>query len=286
MSHSGSTLVLLGIFISLSLVHIARALSGKHFPFDSYLYYTWIFFLFFTIAEFVSFSVGIWVLAVPCFTSLREYFSLIDIRLQDRLGILGAYISIPFMIYFIQIEWFNMFIISIPVYSFLAIPLLVALGGKETQGTVFSIGAVDFGLFLFVYCLGHIGYLMLFSTWMAVMLIINVAVCDVVACIMRKKVSAGWKIYFFQYFITIPFTIIILLLLSVWTGIPVVHSVILGLLIPVLVIMGQYTIDYVKADIGVEEDLLLPGRGRILDNIKSLFYTAPIIFHYYKYFFG
>ena len=285
MSSSGSTIVLPGIFIGLSLIHIAKALSRKHFPFDSYLYYTWIFFLCFTIAEFVSFSVGIWVLAIPYFTALREYFSLIDIRLQDRSGILGAQISIPFMIYFIQIEWFNMFIISIPVYSFLAIPLLVTLGGKEKQGTVFSIGIIDFGLFLFVYCLGHIGYLVLFSTWMAVMLVINVAVCDVIACIVRNKMSTRWKHFFLQYFITIPFTISILLILSVWTGIPAVHSVLLGLLIPVLVIMGQHTIDYVKVDLGIEEDLLLPGRGQILDNIKSLFYTAPIVFHYYKYFF-
>ena len=68
------------------------------------------------------------------------------------------------MIRFIQIDWYGMFIISIPVYAFLVIPFLIALGGKQTEGTVFSIGAIDFGLFLLVYCIGHIGYLAFFST--------------------------------------------------------------------------------------------------------------------------
>ena len=123
MSDSISTIALLGLFGFLTLVCAASVFAPKRFPFGSYVSYPWIFFLSFTAAETIAFTAGIWILALVCFRALREYFSLVHIRLQDRLGILGAYLSIPFMIYFIQIDWYGMFVISIPVYAFLAIPL-------------------------------------------------------------------------------------------------------------------------------------------------------------------
>jgi phosphatidate cytidylyltransferase len=228
--------------------------------------------------------VGIWVLAIICFAALREYFSLIDIRLQDRLGILGAYLLIPFMVYFIQIDWYGMFIISIPVYGFLTIPLLVTLGGRETQGTVFSIGAIDFGLFLCVFCLGHIGYLLLFNVWMPVMLVLNVAVCDVVTWLIKDENRSWLAKVLMRFFYAAPFTIAIAMLLSDWSEIPTMHAIILGSMIPILVIMGHRTSNYVGADLAIKEDVLIPGRGQILDNLKSLFFAAPVVFHYIRYF--
>jgi len=280
---SNPVTVLICVFVGISVVKTVQFLVKKRFPLDSYLSYTWIFFLSFVVAQ-ISFAAGIWILAILCFWALREYFSLIDIRLQDRLGILGAYLSIPFMFYFIQIDWYGMFIISIPVYSFLAIPLLVTLGGKETRGTVFSIGAIDFGLFLFVYCLGHIGYLMLFSTWKAAMLILIVAVCDVVACGVRAKVASVWPSVLARYLVSVPFALAISVILSPWTGIPAPHTIVLGLLIPILVILGHRTSDYVETDLGIRRESMSPGRGQILDNVKSLFFTAPVVFHYIRYF--
>lgn len=279
-----SAYVLLSILIALSIVVMIRAIIGRQHPFDSYTYRMWLLLLFIGVAGFISFSIGIWILALICFTALREYFSLIDIRLQDRLGILGGYLSIPFMIYYIQTGWYNMFIITIPVYSFLAIPLLVTAGGRETRGTVFSIGSIVLGLFLFVFCLGHIGYMTRFSPWMAVLLVFCVAVCDVTACIVHHRLHRPVANLLARYAIPLPMTVSISLLLSQWALLPVVHAVIIGMMIPLLVIMGHHTIDYIKADLGVEGDVLLPGRGQILDNMKSLFFTAPIIFHYFKYF--
>ncbi len=66
--------------------------------------------------------------------------------------------------------------------------------------------------------------------------------------------------------------------------IPVRHGLILGIMIPLLVTMGRLTGDYVEADLGVEEESLSQGRGQILDNLKSLLFTAPIVFHYIRYY--
>ena len=284
MTYSWSSLTLLALCIALTIAVVSGRVMKRHASFDAYLRYTWIFFLSFTFAEFVSFPVGLWVLALLSFWALREYFSLIDIRLQDRLGILGAYLSIPFMTYFIQIDWYGMFIISIPVYAFLAIPLFITLAGGEARGTVFSVGAIDFGLFLFVYCLGHIGYLLLYSTWMAAMLILAVMLSDAAAGIVRIRLKPSLVRVLGTYCLSLPFTVLLSWLLSPWTGIPVKHALILGALIPALVIMGRQTIDVIKVDMGIIEEELLPGRGQILDSMKSIFYTAPVVFHYIRYF--
>lgn len=284
MTWTASTAVLAGICAILTVYRIVRTVVKKRFPFDSYLCYTWLFFLCFTAIELISIQVGIWVLAVICFSALREYFSLIDIRLQDRVAILGAYLSIPFMIYFIQVSWYGMFIISIPVYAFLAIPLLVTLGGNETQGTVFSIGAIEFGLFAFVFCLGHLGYVASFSTWIAALIVINVLVCDTVSYIVGPKTRSLLGNYIARFLAPLPITIAISIILSGWTEIPMLHSVILACMIPILVILGHRAGDFVGADLRIEEDLLIAGRGQILNNLKALLLVAPVTFHYIYYF--
>ena len=279
-----SMIVLLAIALVLSLVQGVRIILGRRWAFGSYLGFIWAFAVAFVTAELWTFRAGNWVVAIISFLALREYFSMVEIRLQDRLGILGAYASIPFMFHFVTIQWYGMFIISIPVYSFLAIPLLVALGGREKEGTVFSIGVIDFGLFLFVYCMGHVSYLMSYSVWMAVMLIFNVAVCDVVGRLLRDQGAAMWARVAWRYLLPLPVTVLLSLALSPWTGIPPVHSAILGALIPLLVLMGRYTGNYVEADLGVAEETVGPGRGQILDNLKSLLLAAPVVFHYIRYF--
>ncbi len=284
MTDSWPSFTLLTFCVALSLAVVSGIVMKRRSSFDTYLRYTWIFFLSFALAEFVIFPAGLWVIALLSFWALREYFSLIDIRLQDRLGILGAYLSIPFMTYCIQIDWYGMFIISIPVYAFLAIPLFITLAGGEARGTVFSVGAIDFGLFLFVYCLGHISYLLLYSTWMAAMLILAVMLCDAVAGVVQIRLKQPIAQALGTYFLSLPFTLLLSWLLSPWSEIPVFHALVLGALIPALVIMGRHTIDVIKEDLGVIDEELLPGRGQIIDSMKSVFYTAPVVFHYIRYF--
>ena len=279
-----SAMIVLAIALGLSVVQGVRIVLGRHWPFGSYLGFIWAFFMAFATSELWFFRAGNWVVAIISFLALREYFSMVEIRLQDRLAVLGAYASIPFMFHFVTLGWYGMFIISIPVYSFLAIPLLVTLGGREKEGTVFSIGVIDFGLFLFVYCMGHISYLMSYSVWMAAMLILNVAVCDVVSRLLRGQGRPIWATAALRYFLPLPVTLPLAVLLSPWTTIPARHSAVLGALIPLLALMGRRTGNYVEADLGVAEETVGPGRGQILDSLKSLLLAAPVVFHYIRYF--
>jgi len=284
MPEPGAAFLIYGPFAAISLFLSISAFMKKRTRIVSYLSCTWIFFLCFFTAKMFSITPAVWILGAMCFLSLKEYFTLVDLRLQDRLGVLGAYLCIPFMIYLIQDAWYGFFIVSIPVYGFLVISLLVTLGGKVTEGTVFSMGAIDFGLLLFVYCLGHIGYMMHYSISLAGFLICSVALCDLSYHLAKMKARTDLSSLLFRYFAPIPVILAIALLLKESIKITTNHCFIISCLIPILAILGQHTIRYVKADLGVRKQSPETGKGMMLDNLKSLWFVAPVLFHYVWYF--
>ena len=137
------SLVSAGALALLTLALAIATASRGRLRAPPYLRYLWTFLLLLSVADWISFRLAIWMFAIFSFLALREFFSLVDMRLQDRWGILGAYLSIPFMTYFIHINWYGMFIISIPVYTYLVIPMLIALGSGDSRRTIFSRIGVD-----------------------------------------------------------------------------------------------------------------------------------------------
>ncbi|MBJ8192430.1 CDP-diglyceride synthetase, partial [Bacillus cereus] len=57
------------------------------------------------------------------FFALKEYFSMIRSRKADRRLFLWAYLAIPLQFYWIYIGWYGIFIVFIPIYVFLLLPL-------------------------------------------------------------------------------------------------------------------------------------------------------------------
>jgi predicted CDP-diglyceride synthetase/phosphatidate cytidylyltransferase len=143
---------------------------------------------------------------------------------------------------------------------------------------VFSIGAIDLGLFLFAYCMGHIGYLAYFSVRIAMMLILSVALCDLVYRVLSGRGALQ------RYLIAAVLTVAFALLISPWTSIPWSHSTALGILIPFLVLCGNFTLRVMEEDLGVSPERLEPGRGLVLDSLKAYLFPAPIVFHYLRWF--
>jgi phosphatidate cytidylyltransferase len=234
-------------------------------------------------ASWFSFAAGIWLLALLAFASLREYFSLLDIRLQDRAALLAAYLFIPLMAWLIQIDWYGLFIVSIPVYAFLLIPFLVVVGGHEARGSVLSIGAIDFGLFFFVYCLGHIGYLARVSVAAALALVLSVAACDLVDRALGGT-RRGARGALLRLLLSAPPSLVLWLLVAALAGLPARSATGLGLLTPLLVLMGNITTGALEEDLGIDPARLEPGRGRLIDAARSYLFVGPVVFHILRYF--
>ena len=272
------------LFVGLSLFLALRRALGVSDRVAAYVTYLWAFCLVFALTELVSPGVGVWLLAVLCFLVLREYFTLVDLRIQDRWAILAAYAAIPFMFYYIQTDWYTMFGLSIPFWAFMVVPFMISVGGREVEGSVVSVGTIGLGLFLLVYSIGHIGYLAYYSTWMAVFLVACVALCDLMAYVTKSRDRPRLQNLALQLLAPAPITVALGLVLMPWTGIPRVHSVILALVIPALVAIACHTMDHLEADLRIDRSRLRPGRGEVINSLKSFLYAGPAAFHYLRYF--
>jgi phosphatidate cytidylyltransferase len=264
-------------FALLSLLQIILYLRKKRSEFIGSLQILWIFFLVLTLSEWISFAIALWILAFFSFYVLREYLSLVDIRLEDRLGIFISYLAIPFMFYLIQIKWYGLFIISIPVYSFLLIPFFVALG-KNSKGIVFSVGMLDFGLFFYVFCMGHLGFLMFYSEKMTILFVLTIAITGFIFNFFKKRTTT------LRLALSVPLSAIIYLLAAAWSGVPASLSVALGIILPFVAGMGHFTLKELEKDLGIRPDRLQPGRGKYITAAKLYLFSAPVAFHFLRWF--
>ena len=70
-----------------------------------------------------------------------------------------AYLAIPLQYFWVYTEWYGMFIVFIPVYMFLLLPVrMISIG--QTEGFMRAAGTLHWGLMTMVYCLSHAAFLM------------------------------------------------------------------------------------------------------------------------------
>ncbi len=251
----------------------------------------------FTAAIVVNHTVSVIILAFVSFLAFKEYLSLIPTRRTDHRVLLWAYIAIPFQYYWVAIGWYGLFIIFIPVYAFLFLPMRMVMIG-ETQGFLRAAGTLHWGLMTTVFSLSHMAYLLALpdaknpaggSVGLLLFLVFLTEINDVAQYIWGKS--------FGKHKVTptvspnktmegllggVLTTTALAVLLAPWlTPLTPWQSVAAGALIGIAGFVGDVTISAVKRDIGVKDSgSILPGHGGILDRLDSLTYTAPLFFHF------
>ena len=86
-------------------------------------------------------SVAVVFWAIMSYLALKEYFAIIPTRQIDRRVFFWAYVAIPIQYFWIASGWYNMFVIFIPVYVFLFLPLRMVILG-ETKGFLRAVGTI------------------------------------------------------------------------------------------------------------------------------------------------
>jgi phosphatidate cytidylyltransferase len=232
------------------------------------------------------------------FLAFKEFLSIAPTRRADRRVLLLAYLAIPVQYLWVGMAWYGMFIIFIPVYVFLLLPMRMVLIG-ETQGFLRAAGTIQWGLMMTVFSLSHMAYLLMLpahhnvtGAMLVFYLVALTQLNDVAqylwgkACGKRPvapKVSPNKTLEGLLGGIATT-TLLAWLLAPSLTPMAPLHAAFAGILISVFGFIGDIVVSAVKRDIGVKESgTLLPGHGGILDRIDSLTYTAPLFFHYIYY---
>ena len=216
----------------------------------------------------------------------------------DRRVLFWAYLAIPVQFYWIYLEWYGLFIIFIPVYMFLLLPLRMVIIG-QTEGYIRAIGTVHWGLMLTVFCLSHTAFLLILreagspgdhpGVGLVLFLVIMTQLNDVCQFLWGKslgrakilpKVSPGktWAGFVGGVATT---TVVGWQVGPFLTILDQSQSLVAGLIIGIGGFVGDVNLSALKRDLHVKDSgSLLPGHGGILDRIDSLTYTAPLFFHY------
>ncbi|MAT68895.1 MAG: phosphatidate cytidylyltransferase [Planctomycetaceae bacterium] len=243
-------------------------------------------------------TVSILFYAFISYLALKEYLSLIPTRRADRRVLFWAYLAIPLQFFWVYCEWYGMFIIFIPVYMFLLLPMrMVSIG--QTDGFIRAAGTLHWGLMTMVFSISHAAFLLILrlkeapesrpGPGLVLMLVVLTELNDIAqfvwgkTCGKRKilpTVSPGktWG----GFLGGVATTVVLATFAGPWLT-PMNHrqAAFAGLIIGVGGFVGDVCISAMKRDLKIKDSgALLPGHGGMLDRIDSLTYTAPLYFHY------
>ena len=233
------------------------------------------------------------------FLALKEFYSIAQLRTIDRSLVFWAYLAIPVQYYFAYIQWYGMFIIFIPVYMFLFLPMRSTLIG-ETKGYIKANATIQWSLMLAVFTLSHIAYLINLdrfdeqSNFIGLILFLlfitqsNHVSQYVFGKLFGKhkiipKVSPNktWEGFLGGLLMT---TLLATLLAPFLTILSWQQGILVGALMACVGFIGDVVLSSVKRDLGIKDTgSMIPGHGGILDRMDSLMYTTPIFFHYFYY---
>lgn len=264
------------------------------------MYSWWIMVTLFIIALSINSTTMLVFFAFVSYLALKEYFTVIPTRRVDRRVIFYAYLSIPCQYILIGIQWYGFYIIFIPIFMFLLIPMRMVIL-KETKGFLTATGTTHWGLMITVFFVSHIAYLGMLPTdadkfntgiSLIIYLVFLTQFNDVsqylwgkwlghkkiIPAISPNKTVAG----FLGGVLTT--TLLGLILGPILTPFKLSYALLAGFLIGITGFLGDLSMSAIKRDLGIKDTgQLLPGHGGILDRLDSIIFTAPVFFHYVKY---
>ncbi len=248
----------------------------------------------------VSPPVSLVFFAFLSFWAMKEYLTLLRTRPSDHHGLLLSFLAIPVQYYWISIPWYGMFIIFIPVFMFLILPVRLVLS-KETEGFIASASQIQWGLMAFVFGLSHLAFLLTVPVYadtqasghtMLLFLVFTTEISDVLQYVWGKTLgrhkiipavspNKTWE----GFLGGIASAAGASLLIRFLTPFSVKETLAVSLLITVAGFCGGAVMSAVKRDFGVKDfGSIIPGHGGMLDRVDSLCYAAPVFFHYVRYF--
>lgn len=248
----------------------------------------WIMSLVFFIATVFSAKISYIAFALLSFVALRELFSILQLRQEDRGAMLLCYLAIPVQYFFTYQGYIIASLVFIPVFMFVALPFRLVLVG-QTEGIIQSMAVIPGTLMIALFGLSHLGLLLSLPGGRGLLffLVFITEMNDVFQFVWGKlfgkhkilpKVSPNktWEGFIGGVLTTtaLGFT------LNFLTPCTATQIIIISFLTANAGFVGDVIISSVKRDLNLKDtSTAIPGHGGVLDRIDSLVVSAPVFFH-------
>ena len=233
------------------------------------------------------------------FWALREFITLTPTRAGDHRALFWVFFVVtPLQYYLIAIQWYGLFVILIPVYAFLFIPMRMSLTG-DCENFLERAARTQWGLMICVYCVSYAPALMTLpfgrngGARLLLFFLLVVQSSDVLQYTWGKlfgrhpiaphvSPNKTWEGFVGGVGSAT------LLGAALWWATPFNpwQAAGMSLVINLLGFAGGLTMSAIKRDRGVKDyGTLIQGHGGVLDRVDSICFAAPVFFHLTRYFF-
>jgi phosphatidate cytidylyltransferase len=243
--------------------------------------------------------------ALIAFFALREFITLSPTRRGDhRSLVLAFFVVLPIQFWLVGKEHFDLFTVFIPVYVFLAIPVVSALAG-DTQRFLERNAKLQWGIMVCVYGMSHVPALLLLDfrnyegkgAFLVFFLVLVVQTCMLVQHIvtrrLRRPPSAPEVSSSFNWYSWLLGMIVGSFVGGVFSFITPFkpgQALVMAFIACVAGSMGHLVMKALKRDRGVtawgQRGMSVTGANGLLDRVDALCFAAPIFFHSVRWYFG
>lgn len=303
--------VLFGLLMFVTIWTVSRSLrersAEQQTAWDSYLRdlrAVWISTVLFWIAWIAGAFVSTLLFALVSFVALREFVTLTHtVRGDHRTLLLAFFVVLPLQYGIVATRHFDLFTVFIPVYVFLAIPVLSAFG-NDPQRFLERTAKIQWGVMVCVYGMSHAPALLLLDlpryedrgAFLVLYLVLVVATAQIVQELASRRLrrrpvaraisrSFSWR----AWAIGAASAAIVGALLYWATPFKPIPALVMGFIAGGSGTFGEFVMKALKRDAGVRSwggRASVTGAVGLLDRVAALCFAAPVFFHSVRWYFG
>jgi len=260
----------------------------------------WVMVAIFAVAFVFGKAVTILLFMAVSFYCLREFYSLTPTHPSDHPAMAAAfYVFLPLQYWLVWIDWVTMLTILIPVYAFLALPVLSMLKGV-TADYLQRVAKIQWGLMIAVFCVSHAPALLMLDlgpvapVQLLFFLITVVQLSDVLQYVAGKLVGRTKLAPNVSPSKTVEGLVLGGLAATgvgagLWwiTPFSPLEAAAMAFAVVVAGALGGLVLSAVKRSLGAKDwGVMIQGHGGALDRMDSVTFAAPLFFHLTNYFFA
>ena len=239
------------------------------------------------------------------FFALREFITLSPTRQGDHHSLVIAFfIVLPVQFALVITRHFDLVTVFIPVYVFLAIPVVGALAG-DTRHFLERNAKLQWGIMVCIYGISHVPALLLLkfpnyqgkNAFLVFFLVFVVQTCMIVQHLVSKRLnkapsapdiskSFNWT----SWSIAVVVASLVGGLMAGLTPFKPAQAVAMAMIACVAGSMGHLVMKALKRDRGITnwgaEGKSVTGASGLLDRVDALCFAAPVFFHSVRWYFG